>query len=191
MSAINISGDTSGAIALTAPLVAGTNTITLPAQTGTLETLGVGTAVASTSGTSITFTGIPSWAKRITVMFNNNSLSGTASQLVQLGSGSATTTGYVSSASRMAASTLATTSSTSGFLINTGSASILISGTMTLSNLSGNTWVCSNVISDTGAQTYVGAGLIALSGTLDRVVITTTNGTDTFDSGSINIMYEG
>jgi hypothetical protein len=35
MSSVVISGDSSGAITLTAPAVAGTNTITLPAATGT------------------------------------------------------------------------------------------------------------------------------------------------------------
>jgi hypothetical protein len=33
-------------------------------------------------------------------------------------------------------------------------------------------------------------GFVPLSGTLDRVRITTANGTDTFDAGSINILYE-
>ena len=44
-----------------------------------------GTAVASTSGTSVDFTSIPSWVKRITVMFNGVSTSGTSNPLVQLG----------------------------------------------------------------------------------------------------------
>jgi hypothetical protein len=38
MSQINIAGDTSGSIAVVAPLVAGSNTITLPASTGTVLT---------------------------------------------------------------------------------------------------------------------------------------------------------
>jgi hypothetical protein len=40
MSSVIISGDTSGAITVSAPLVAGTNTITLAAQTGTLNAAG-------------------------------------------------------------------------------------------------------------------------------------------------------
>ena len=33
-------------------------------------------------------------------------------------------------------------------------------------------------------------GELKLAGALDRVRITTVNGTDTFDAGSINILYE-
>ena len=58
--------------------------------------LQTGTAVASTSGTSITFTGIPSWAKRISVMFNQVSGSGSSNYLVRIGSGSVQSTGYLS-----------------------------------------------------------------------------------------------
>ena len=56
--------------------------------------INAGTAVASTSGTAITFTGIPSTAKRITVMFNGVSTNGSSDLLLQIGSGSVTTTGY-------------------------------------------------------------------------------------------------
>jgi hypothetical protein len=64
MSSVVISGDTSGAITLAAPAVAGTTTLTLPTTTGTLATLttpsfgttiGVGGATASTSGAGISF----------------------------------------------------------------------------------------------------------------------------------------
>jgi hypothetical protein len=41
------------------------------------------------------------------------------------------------------------------------------------------------------ANTLNGAGSVTLSATLDRIRITTVNGTDTFDAGSINIAYEG
>jgi hypothetical protein len=64
MASIVIAGDTSGAITLSAPAVAGTNTITLPAQTATIATLttpsfattiGVGGATPAASGAGITF----------------------------------------------------------------------------------------------------------------------------------------
>jgi hypothetical protein len=35
------------------------------------------------------------------------------------------------------------------------------------------------------------AGHVSLSGALDRIRLTTVNGTDTFDAGSVNIIYEG
>ena len=194
MSSIAISGDTSGAITLAAPAIAGTNTITLPAGTGTATVAGVnsnivsGTAQATTSGTSITFTGIPSWAKRITVIFNNVSTSGTSLVQVQLGSGSVTTTGYVSSASN----TSNGYSSTSGLVIFGVTSTDSRIGIMTITNISGNTWVAAgNIISAVTVSANWGcAGNITLSGTLDRLVVTTVNGTDTFDAGSINIMYE-
>ena len=194
MSSIAISGDTSGAITLAAPAIAGTNTITLPAGTGTATVAGVnsnivsGTAQATTSGTSITFTGIPSWAKRITVIFNNVSTSGTSLVQVQLGSGSVTTTGYVSSTSN----TSNGYSSTSGLVIFGVTSTDSRIGIMTITNISGNTWVAAgNIISAVTVSANWGcAGNITLSGTLDRLVVTTVNGTDTFDAGSINIMYE-
>ena len=78
----------------------GTAGVTFPAsQTPSMTAyqggvLTSGTAVASTSGTSITFSSIPSWAKRVTVMFNGVSTSGSSNIQVQLGAGSTTTSGY-------------------------------------------------------------------------------------------------
>ena len=94
MASIVINGDTSGSVTLSAPGVAGSTTQTLVANSGTLAPIVSGTAVASTSGTSIDFTGIPSWVKRITVMLNGVSTSGTSIVQVQIGSGSPTTSGY-------------------------------------------------------------------------------------------------
>ena len=153
-----------------------------------------GTAVASTSGTSIDFTSIPSWVKRITVMFNGVSLSGTSNILVQIGSGSVTTSGY-SSSSTIAGSTNSTAglNSTAGFIVNIGSgAANLFSGVATINLISGTTWVSSNSGGLTNATYGSNGGGVspALSTTLDRVRITTVNGTDTFDAGSINILYE-
>ena len=148
-----------------------------------------GTAVASTSGTNIDFTSIPSWVKRITVMFSGVSTSGTSSFLIQIGAGSVTTSGYVGNASSYA-NTIST--STSGFILTQANiASASYNGHIVLTNLTSNTWVESSVLIPTGSQTGQGsAGNIALGGTLDRVRITTDGGTDTFDAGTINILYE-
>jgi hypothetical protein len=154
-----------------------------------------GTSVASTSGTSIDFTGIPSWVKRVTVMFSGVSTNGTSFITVRLGSGGTPqSTGYlVSSSSIGNGGAPATNNTTSGFGLYTNSASYAVSGQIVFSNLSGNTWVgaananYSNII----AATMLTAGMVALSGTLDRIRITTVNGSDTFDAGSINILYEG
>jgi hypothetical protein len=151
------------------------------------------TAVASTSGTSIDFTGLPSWVKRITVMFQGVSLSGTANPLIQIGdSGGFETTGYVSSGSSVTDSGATTvTGSTTGFIIRSATASNTLSGHMVLTNISGNIWIASYSAKNSTSSCSVGGGDKTLSDILTQVRITTTNGTDTFDAGSINILYEG
>jgi hypothetical protein len=196
---VRLSGSTSGYTELTAPAVAGNNTITFPATSGTAVVNGAnsaivsGTAVASTSGTSIDFTGIPSWVKRVTVMFNGVSTSGTSSLRIQIGSGSIDSTGYSSSYGNIgAASVSGGINSTSGWEFLTIGASSTNSGIATICLLGSNIWTFSLLMSAvTSTNTLLAAGVkTALSGTLDRVRITTVNGTDTFDAGSINIMYE-
>lgn len=156
-----------------------------------------GTSVASTSGTSIDFTGIPSWAKRITVMFNGVSTSGTSSVLLQLGSGSATTTGYscFSIAASAGAGATVGAASTSGFLLYGQAADTAAAqrfGQLIFSTMGSNVWTGTGSVTNAPTATFVFSttGIIGLAGVLDRVRITTVNGTDTFDAGSINILYE-
>ena len=159
-----------------------------------LERIVQSTAVASTSGTSIDFTSIPSWAKRITIMFAGVSTNGTSIPQVQIGSGSVTTTGYVCASTFTYNSTTLNASFTTGFgYANLILAANILSGHLTLTLITGNTWVCSSMLAQTTGtvSTSATAGYLALGGALDRVRITTVNGTDTFDAGSINIMYEG
>jgi hypothetical protein len=110
------------------------------------------TAQASTSGTSINFTDIPSWAKEITVMFDVVSLAGTTDYLIQLGdSGGIENTGYVSSATLVSAAA-STNSSTSGFRItNTAGPAEAFSGNVVISNISGNNWVSSGTLARSGS----------------------------------------
>ena len=166
------------------------------AVTGGIQgTITSSTAVASTSGTSIDFTGIPSWVKRITVMFNGVSTSGTSQKILQLGTGSTTftTTGYVTSSSYIVTS-VGTLAYTNGFNIyNLVLAADTLSGIVVFTNITGNTWVGSGSVSQTTGTAVIvlTAGSIALSAALTAVRITTAGGTDTFDAGSINILYEG
>ena len=149
------------------------------------------TAQASTSGTVITFANIPVGAKRITVMFNGVSTSGTANILFQLGSGSITTTGYLGASSTIDSSSVSSNNYTTGFGLSTASAANLIYGSITVCNLTSNSWTGRGVFSrSNAANTTTSAGFVSLAGVLDRDVITTSNGTDTFDAGSINILYE-
>jgi hypothetical protein len=157
--------------------------------------ISAGTAVASTSGTSIDYTSLPSWIKRITIMFNGVSLSGSAHLLIQIGTGgSPTTSGYSSTSSYALASGSASggVSSTAGYIMYVATASYVFSGHIVLTNVSGNIWVSSGLISNVTTTPYTGqtAGTGTLAGTLNMVRITTSNGTDTFDAGSVNILYE-
>ena len=149
-----------------------------------------GTSVASTSGTSIDFTGIPSWVKRITVMFNGVSTNGTAMLLSQIGSGSVTTSGYVSAAAYTGASTGGATSTAGYILTAAAGATNTAIGSLVITLLGSNLWICSSVLARQDGYANSAGGTVTLGGTLDRVRITTVNGTDTFDAGSINILYE-
>jgi hypothetical protein len=187
-----LEGSTSGTVTVAAPAVAGSNTQTLVAATGTLAPLIADTAKSATS-TSVDFTGIPSWVKRVTVMFNGVSGSGTSNFLVQIGSGSVTTSGYASMSARAgAALTGAASSSVAGFIAVIAAATNTLSGQMIICLQNNNTWTQSSGFYLSGTDNVVWGGGIspALSGTLDRVRITTVNGTDTFDAGTINILYE-
>ena len=159
--------------------------ITPPSSSG----LTLATAVATTSGTVVDFTGIPSTVKRITVMFNGVSTVSGSALLIQIGSGSVVATGYNSAggAFNYASGTGGLTSSAGFCIFN--AATYAICGHMMITLVSGTTWVSSHVLF-TGNSASGGGASPALSGALDRVRITTVNGTDTFDAGSINIMYE-
>lgn len=195
MSSVVISGNTSGSVSLVAPDVAGSSVQTLASVSGTLAPLVSGTAVTA-SGTTVDFTGIPSWAKRITVMGVGVSGSGTSQQMIQLGdSGGIETTGYLSTgATGGSLNSTGGTIFTTGFgLCPTAIATQVLNFSLVLSIVdpSTNTWMAS-LSGNISSNTYgiFGGGSKSLSATLDRIRITTVNGTDTFDAGTINIMYE-
>ncbi len=151
-----------------------------------------GTSVASTSGTSIDFTGIPSWVKRITVMFSGVSLSSTANILVQLGdNGGIENTGYLGGCTiQIATVAIDGANSTAGYIIVVGSAARVIHGNLIICSMGSNLWAASGLVGFSNAAasaTYGGSK--TLSDTLTQIRITTTS-TDTFDAGSINILYE-
>jgi hypothetical protein len=155
----------------------------------------LGTAV-STSGTAIDFTSIPSWVKRITIMFDQVSTNGSSFPVIQIGdSGGVEALGY-NATSSLVFSSPATALYTTSFTIRVDAVSgWVINGYVTLNLLSSsaNTWAIGGVLAAPTPSAYMTlvAGTKSLSATLDRVRITTVNGTDTFDAGSVNIMYEG
>ena len=208
---LRLAGSTSGYTEIDAPAVAGSNTLVLPTGNGSADQALVtngsgtlsfadrgrivqGTAQNSTSGTSIDFTGIPSWVKRVTVMFAGVSTNGTSLPTLQIGSGSVDTSGYAGYSKRI--STAAVNSSAQitnglGATTSTSAGSPYI-GTAIFTLVSGNVYVAQSTFGQTSNDDMCLANTVkTLSGTLDRIRITTVNGTDTFDAGSINILYEG
>lgn len=179
-------------------VTAGTTITALGTGTGGAGTYTVSTSQTTASTTitvvGIDFTGIPSTAKRITVMFQGVSTSGTSNHIVQIGSSSFTTTGYLGTCSNVATASANSSQMSTGFLVNNGAAAAAIyhgSIVLTLINSSTNAWTESGSLGRSdGTAGYFSAGSLALSGALDRVRVTTVNGTDTFDAGSINIMWE-
>ena len=164
-----------GSLGFTAPVGAVYNGL----QTGTQQTL---------SGTSVSFTGIPSWVKRITVSFTSATVSGSAHFLIQIGNGTAETTGY-SATSIYGGGSSGQQSSTSGFISVNGANTNTINGLITFVNQSGNIWTCMGM-SSAGSTTMIwNNGAKTTSGTVSVLKFTTTNGTDTL-GGSINIIYE-
>lgn len=188
-------------------VISGTTGVTTPGVTDTgalsvtgISTLGAmgssvitsGTAVASTSGTSIDFTSIPSWVKRVTVLMNDVSLTGTDYPLIRLG----TASGILSTASYFAMSSNISTASvasavnfTTAFGIQSATASNSLNGQFIISNITGNTWVLSGTYTQNTSNMGFATGRVTVPSVLTQLRITT-SGTDTFDAGTINILYE-
>lgn len=169
----------------------GSSGMTAP-QGAVYNGLQTGTAVTA-SGTSNLFTGIPIWAKRVVILFAGLSKSGSGAAIVQVGSGSLKTTGYTGQYGVFfGTSTPGAGNISTGFYYVTASGQAT-NGAMRLENISGNTWVASGVTGTTasgGPFTAMTTGYVTLTGALDRVSVTSVNGTDTFSGGTLNIIYE-
>lgn len=210
---LRLNGSTSGYVEIDAPATAGSNTLVLPNGNGTngqyLQTNGSGglswatvstsnltrgTAQSTSSGTGVTFTGIPSTARKITVMFDGVSTTGSTTNdvvIVQIGSGSITTSGYTAVWMYSNSGSTGTGNVSAGFPIANGDQSYSFNGWMILTNISGNTWVAGSVVQgDLSGNDALGfgSGKITLGGTLDQLKITTVG--SSFDGGSVNILYE-
>jgi hypothetical protein len=154
-----------------------------------------GTEQATTSGTSIDFTSIPSWVKWIKLQFIGVSVSGTSEIVVQIGdAGDVETSGYTGAHVALISATAISGNQHGNFfyVADTNSAGAAVDGavTLTLEDAAGFTWTEEGNLSQTAAiGVHVSSGSKSLSAALDRVRITTANGTDTFDAGAINILY--
>ena len=154
-------------------------------------------AQVTPSGVAIVdFTGIPSWAKRITVMFDGVSTVGTTRVIVQLGdAGGIESTGYTASCTaaietNTVSGVAITTAQQGGFPIAYALAADARTGALIITNVSANKWVAHGVMINNGASSSSQtAGVKTLSDTLTQVRVTST-GPDNFDAGSIAISYE-
>ena len=179
------------------PTIANGGVTSVNGNTGAVTTLTLGTAITA-SGTSVTFTGIPSTAKRVTLMLNQVSTTGANSPLiVRLGTAGGIESSNYTGTSMLVGSTGAGGggATTSGFLLTVGSGNTFLnmfsSGQLVFSLFGSNTWVLSGMFAAPSIPyTFIASGLKVLSGELTQVQITMVNGTDTFDNGAFNIMYE-
>jgi len=172
--------------------ISGSGTMGTMAQGGVTgsATITAMTAV-SASGTSIDFTSIPSWVRRITIMLAGISTNSTSLVQAQLGTSSGIEiTGYLSTAQNASASA----NSTTGYLLTQATAaSSSLTGNAVLCKVSGDTWIINGDVAQAptvSASVSSLGGSKTLSGTLTQVRITTVNGTDTFDAGTVNLFYE-
>jgi hypothetical protein len=169
---------------LVSDIIPGAGSIT-PAQLA--QPFTIGTTQLTTSGTTIDFTGIPSWVKRITVMLKRVKFTSSSNFLIQIGSGSVTTTGYISDAWT---ANSANTNSTAGFLISAVRLTVAeFTGNVLICTHGSDTWVESHSVGGVGSYSSIGGGSITLGGSLDRVRLTSVT-PDTFSGGSVNILYE-
>lgn len=170
----------------------------VPKGTGTVQVGGTGVIPerdiqqTTSSGTTFSFTGIPSWVTKIIIMFSGISFSSTDNLAVQIGdSGGTENTGYSSTSCAVTdASATNSASATNAFVVYVNGAGLSVTGQMTLTLLNdGNRWISSHTLSRGASSCVMGGGTKALSGTLDRLTITRL-GAGNFDAGSVNIWYE-
>jgi hypothetical protein len=209
---INLLSAGGGTTTLTTASSASNFTVTLPAGTGTVITtapgtsgnvltsngtawtsaapagLSIATVVNTTSGTVADFTGLPSTVKRITVMMNQVSSNGGTPFIIQLGtSGGFVTSGYYGQTNTVGVSSAAWSA---GMLFNSaGDSNQQFTGLMTIAGLGNNAWTAMTCSARATQFAQYGGGGVTLGGTLTQVRFTTTGG-NTFDNGSVNILFE-
>jgi hypothetical protein len=179
------SATVAGALSVTGALSVGGNEV---------RQLTAATSKSASGVSSVIFNDIPSWVKRVTIMFHNITFNSAFDNIVQLGTGTSASptiiaSGYNGGASRLSSSGTNGTNRTDGFIVKTDNVSSVLSGNMVITKLTGNTWVASAVFG-LSANTYtsISGGSIALANPLTQVQFA--SGASTFTGGSVNIMYE-
>ena len=195
-------GLTGGPITTTGTIAIDSTVATLTgAQTLTNKTLGSGlvagasyltsaTVQTPVGGTSLDFTSIPSWVKRISIVYNGVNFASGFAPMVRIGNTAVITTGYTATGMDLRV-TASYATSTTGFIQTGGTINNAMYGVATLVLLTGNTWVFSSNLNTSVNENFIsGSGSLVLTSALDRVRITSAAGTATFNAGSINILYE-
>ena len=165
-------------------IASGASITAINGSTLTLSTANTGTVSGTITVVGVVFADIPSWAKRISVYLSGFSTSGTSAYLIQLGTASGfETSGYVGSYGNSLFS--------SGFLLASNTAANIFHGEAVFSTIGNDVWIGAlNFAVSSSASQSQGAGTKSMPGTLDRLRLTTVNGTDTLDAGLVNIIYE-
>jgi hypothetical protein len=161
------------------------------ASWGTVGGLTLATPVATTSGTSVTFTGLPSGIKRITVLLNGVSTNGTGEKLITIGdSGGLETSGYVSAGGRIVSTSPEVGYAGTGFILYSTRSSGVINGgiVLALENAATNTWIAYGTAGASTNASFIISGKKSLSAELTQLSFSMTP--DSFDAGEINISYE-
>ena len=149
------------------------------------------TTAQSASTSALLFTAITLWVKRITIMLNGFSASSASAPVIQIGSGSVLTSGYLGAAMLVnTSSNVNMTASGAGWILQSVAAVNVLYGTAILTNINSTNWVIAGSFNQSSTANSWINGSVALSGTLDRVNITTVGGTDPFDAGTVNLIYE-
>jgi hypothetical protein len=185
------------------PTITNSGVTSVNGNTGAVVTITSGTAVTA-SGTSVTFGSIPSSAKRVTLLLDQISTNGTSPLFVRLGtSGGMDSSNNYSYVNHVLGAGLERISSLSGGSYPNGfclsleaqftTAGSSYSGEFVFSLINSNNWIISGQMSNLvspGLWHYLTTGRKSLGGALTQLQIYTLNGTDTFDAGTFNILYE-
>lgn len=187
----NVTGNVTGTV--TGNVTGSSGSCTGNSATATYAQLISGTLVTTTSGTSVDFTGIPSWVKRVTVMFSGVSINGTSAPILKLGtSGGLVSSGYLGMVESSSGATQVSLSSYWAlFYSTTSSASHIFHGNATFTLLGNNTWTGTTQLALSNSTLGIfTTGSVDIGGTLTQLSISTIGGVNTFDAGLINIIYE-
>lgn len=147
-------------------------------------------AAAPALGLAVDFIGIPEGVKRITMMFDGVRTNGISNIRILLGSSTLLTTGYKNT-SFLIGSSQSGAVFTNGIILASSAAANIMQGAIFAQKISGNIWAINGGVGLSNAGIgLLCIGSVQLPGVLDLIKITTVNGADQFNAGTINISWE-